>query len=346
MFQKKTLFVLGAGASCEVGLPTGSQLTEIIASKLKVEHEDYRGYSGPDGELGEAIRWKVQEVTSPGDELQNYYAAAFQITQAMPLEPSIDQFIDNHRGNKYIEFCGKLTIVESILEAERRSSIYTNYFASEYAPKYENLNETWYTPFIQYLCAGCHIDQLEDLFENVAFIVFNYDRCLEHILFHALQSKYGITDGHAADILSKLKIVHPYGSVGQLAWQEKEPEVPFGAKVTPSGLVSLCEGIKTFHERVKNKKATDEMRKLVFGAKNIVFLGFGFHPQNIDLIAPVSFKDTKRIYSSSIGLSDSIRSEIGNKLLALLTHGLGQMDTRPNATCYDVFQEFGRIFAE
>jgi hypothetical protein len=27
---------------------------------------------------------------------------------------------------------------------------------------------------------------VREIFDNVAFIVFNYDRCIEHFLFHAL----------------------------------------------------------------------------------------------------------------------------------------------------------------
>lgn len=346
MFQKNTLFVLGAGASCEVGLPTGAQLTKIITSKLNVSRDHYTGYSGPDSELGEAFRSKVQGAPSPRDELQRYYAAAYQITQAMPLEPSIDQYIDNHKGNKYIEFCGKLAIVESILEAERSSKIFLNYEASEYTPKYENLNETWYTYFIQYLCAGCHIDQLEELFEKVAFIVFNYDRCVEHILYHALQSKYGINDGHAADILSKLTIVHPYGTVGKLAWQDEQPLMTFGQRATPSGLVLLSDEIKTFTERLENRKSVEKMKSLVYEAGNIVFLGFAFHSQNIKLIDSGLKNDRKYIYSSTFGISESFREAIKHTLISLLANGYGQMETKPNATCVEVFREYGRIFSE
>ena len=36
MFESKTVFVLGAGASHEVGLPVGSGLAEIISKKLDI----------------------------------------------------------------------------------------------------------------------------------------------------------------------------------------------------------------------------------------------------------------------------------------------------------------------
>lgn len=37
MFESKTLFVVGAGASAEIDLPVGSALLETIAKKLKIE---------------------------------------------------------------------------------------------------------------------------------------------------------------------------------------------------------------------------------------------------------------------------------------------------------------------
>ena len=120
---------------------------------------------------------------------------------------------------------------------------------------------------------------------------------MEHILYHALQSKYGISDGHAADVLAKLTIIHPYGSVGKLAWQFDESPIRYGEKATPNGLVALTDEIKTFTERVEDQESIDEMKDLVFQAKNIVFLGFAFHSQNIQLMQPDPSQDANPNYS-------------------------------------------------
>jgi len=44
MFQPNTVFVLGAGASHEVGLPLGSELKRIIANKLDFEYDSMVNY--------------------------------------------------------------------------------------------------------------------------------------------------------------------------------------------------------------------------------------------------------------------------------------------------------------
>lgn len=50
---------------------------------------------------------------------------------------------------------------------------------------------------------------MHTIFDDLAFIIFNYDCCLEHFLLNALQALYGIHQQHAADILGKLRIIHP-----------------------------------------------------------------------------------------------------------------------------------------
>jgi hypothetical protein len=50
MFQSKTLFVVGAGASKEAGLPIGEELTDRIATLLKL-HADYRSLKSGDDRI-------------------------------------------------------------------------------------------------------------------------------------------------------------------------------------------------------------------------------------------------------------------------------------------------------
>jgi hypothetical protein len=56
---------------------------------------------------------------------------------------------------------------------------------------------------------------------SVSFIVFNYDRCLEQFLFHALQKLYGLESQEAFAMLTDLRIIHPYGAdPPPLKWSE------------------------------------------------------------------------------------------------------------------------------
>ncbi|UFW88959.1 hypothetical protein BjapCC829_10840 [Bradyrhizobium barranii] len=41
MFDKKTVFIIGAGAGVEIDMPVGSQLSHTIANKTYIRHKDY-----------------------------------------------------------------------------------------------------------------------------------------------------------------------------------------------------------------------------------------------------------------------------------------------------------------
>ncbi|MCG8433278.1 MAG: hypothetical protein MJA83_04530, partial [Gammaproteobacteria bacterium] len=158
MFQSKTLFVVGAGASKEVGLPTGKELKETIASKVDF-HFDYRGHP----ERGDTAIWRalvlhaeqIQREHRPGEpsaqqELDNCVNAGRHIANAMPQALSIDNYIDMHQDSK-IEVCGKLAIVRSILEAEARSKLHFDTGRAGSGPDFRVLENTWYNSFMQIL---------------------------------------------------------------------------------------------------------------------------------------------------------------------------------------------------
>ena len=121
MIKRKTVFVIGAGASCEAGLPTGAELRTHIAKALDIKFPD--GYQQGSGSLSvyEAISEYCRQ--SGLRDTGEFLRAAWTIRDAAPLALSIDNFIDAHRGNKKVELCGKLAIAEVVLHAERKSKL-------------------------------------------------------------------------------------------------------------------------------------------------------------------------------------------------------------------------------
>ena len=72
------------------------------------------------------------------------------------------------------------------------------------------------------LVRGVPKENVSQIFDNVSFIVFNYDRCIEHFLLFVLQNAYGISDREAGKILvEKLRIIHPYGVVGDICQEAR-----------------------------------------------------------------------------------------------------------------------------
>ena len=119
MFKQKTVFVVGAGASAEYKLPVGSELAGIISKKLDVNYDRYaQEPKSGDIELWQQLHYAHQ------DDVDKYQQAALLIRDGVLLSSSIDDFLDVHNENERAIHVGKATIVRSILEAERRSSLF------------------------------------------------------------------------------------------------------------------------------------------------------------------------------------------------------------------------------
>ncbi len=160
----------------------------------------------------------------------------------MPQAISIDNFIDTHKDDKNIELSGKLAIVRAILDAEQNSLMYV---APSNPFKFSDLDKTWYSSFMKLLTENCPKEELSKRFQSISFIVFNYDRCIEHFLYSSLQNYYDITPEEAATFISSLEIHHPYGTVGNLPWQAGQ-SVPFGETPSAQKLLELAGEIKTW----------------------------------------------------------------------------------------------------
>ena len=88
-------------------------------------------------------------------------------------------------------------------------------------------------------------------------------------------------------LFESLKIFHPYGVVGLLSWQRSQtkPRVDFGgSSYGEDDLLGLIEGIKTYHESIKEGDELFSMREELWKAQQVIFLGFHFHKQNMDLL--------------------------------------------------------------
>lgn len=275
MFQPKTLFVMGAGASTEFNFPTGAALMNIIKEKLVY---DEAKFSLSDAAIHRALLTHVNRT--PPDApviygLSDYVDAARQIVRAMPLSASIDTFMDDHRTDARIQLCGKLAIVKAILEAEGTSKYKFSPERARVLPPgdmetvdFNALENTWFVRFFKILRGGgISKENVAAIFDNISIISFNYDRSVEYMLVASLYSYCGFPEGEAEGILEKLRIIHPYGTVGP--WREGGDHLPFGETADgPDDLLKLASRIRTFTEFSAH---ADEVKRMVSEASVIIF---------------------------------------------------------------------------
>lgn len=343
MFNRKTLFVVGAGGSKELGLPIGDELKGKIAERVNISFSDGYNRSSGDRDVYRAVQNRLREL---GESNGNpYWAAGRSIAAAMPQALSIDNYLDAHSTDRYIVDMGKIGIVSSILEAERQSILYDDWRTGA-RHNFKKTANTWHNTFCKILTEGVRREDLDSLFQNVSFITFNYDRCIEHYIALWLESYYRIEATEAQNLVKTMPIVHPYGRIGPLPWQTNQLPVPYGADPQEHDLSVLAKNIRTFTEQVDDETVPEKMKELVAEAHQIVYLGFSFGSQNMDLLKPENCHIYKKAYGTTLGLSGPniqvIRNRLTNDLVIHSQVFMTSIDFS-GSTCQNLLEDYSRV---
>jgi hypothetical protein len=119
----------------------------------------------------------------------------------------------------------------------------------------------------------------------------------------ALKAYYGFNEHQSAKIAGTAKIIHPYGRVGDFGASSSLTTASFGAKQCDLRIVA--EGIRTFSEGVCFDGDHKLIKDAVTKAEQIVFLGFAFHPLNMDILRVDQPSNISKIFGTTLGLSDA-----------------------------------------
>jgi hypothetical protein len=311
MFKRRTLFVVGAGASQEAGFPVGSELAKRIGDGLKIVGDTMeRTARFTDVELFSEIRRSLGQ--DPERKLNKYGDAAQVINKGITLSNSIDDFLNIHSNNPYVTQLGKAGIVRVILNAEKNSDLYINQSNIYNKLDFNKVDQTWFVKLMRVLGPGGGPDTVDAVFKNLSFIVFNYDRCLEHFLANAISALYSIEREAAVEIVKKITIIHPYGTIGEL------DRVPFGGdQYNAPSVLPLAKRIKTYAEQFEDPDELQRMHNEMHNAACIVFLGFSYLEQNMKLLKPTNPMDDKTVLGTAFGMSPNDRDVVTRDILKM-----------------------------
>ncbi len=341
MFRAKTVLVVGAGASVEVGLPMGSDLLKQIVNLTHITFDHYSQKTGDRGIL-EALKICLNEGADV-TKLNEHVRAGWQLGESAKQALSIDNVIDALEDPK-IELVGKLGIVGAILKAEAASPAFRRVENVPNTIDISKFSESWYDSLTKLLTENVRKSQIDGLFDNLEIVNFNYDRCLEHYLPFSLASYYGIDPDVIREIMKGLTIHRPYGIAGRLPWQEGDaPSVSFGDG-SPQQLAEVAQQVRTFTERVTEGDQLAAMRAAMGGADRVVFLGFAFHRQNVELLGQ-RMPDHSEIIATAYQISRSDKSVIEDELGKAFQHEANINDSRiqlADMTCAQFFKEYWR----
>jgi hypothetical protein len=315
-------------------MPVGTGLARAIHKKLNIDAK-FRTPSGEDM----AFIGELRRAYEP--QGRDWFAASRLIHNGILLTHSIDEFLEIHQDNDLVKGIGKAAIAKCILEAERSSTLFYKPQPHRTGLEVLKLENTWHVRFMRRLAQDER--NVRQIFDNVSFIVFNYDRCLEYFLLHALQYVFGISEQDACSILDDLTIIHPFGAIGSLT------NIPFGAPDTLNDLkfIPISHLIQTYTEAAAGSKYK-EIQVEVACAQCFVFLGFAFHPEAMRLLMPATpLPNLQPVFATALGMSDEDTGIVQHQIGSMFQGGPGGVwaRLRNDLTCAQLFDSYARSIA-
>jgi hypothetical protein len=312
MIKDPTVFILGAGASCPFGFPSGDKLLRDLAVRASLGAVDTTAF---------AASWR-------GDELKNFRKL---LHESAPQ--SIDDFLQDHK-DQFLRL-GKLALARELIQYEQHSML----CSLTIQPHWKDGDQHW----LRLLWSKIRppADDPEALLSNcVSFIVYNYDRCVEHFLTVALASTCRLTWQYAYEIVGRLQIIHPHGLLAP--YWPLSPEMPgrpraghrhFDATQTESAMELAANHIHLFWEEgQEQQKARAAMRAALGPAKAVVFLGFGFLKSNMESLRPMLPVNNVEVYGTTLGLGPIVTEGIAHSFP-------GSSDGFAEVDCYRLLKD-------
>lgn len=266
MIIKKTVLILGAGASVDYGFPLGRRLITQICEELAYKSDLYN---------------LLNDCGSNEQQIEK-----FQSQLAASNLPSIDAFLENRPE---FEKVGKMAIAATLIPHE----------------KYVHLTRDkdryfWY----EYL-HGKIIQRKADFSCNkLSIVTFNYDRSFEAALFRAVQNAYGLTDDECGEYMKAIPVIHVYGKLGEPGWLTRQGR-PYTPDMTPQIVFDSAQSIKIVHEGAEDAPEINMARQAIKDAEVVCCLGFGYHPTNVSRLQLSGLLHDKRVFFSAYGFTQA-----------------------------------------
>ncbi|MBC2653312.1 hypothetical protein H7F50_16880 [Novosphingobium flavum] len=173
------------------------------------------------------------------------------------------------------------------------------------------------------LTEGVKCADVDEIFNNVSIVCFNYDRCIEIFLKEALITYYKIDEIKSVDLVGRLNIIHPYGSVGHFDVRN-ERFTPLGGE--GCSLRKSVADIRTFNEGLKSASHRAAIADALCDAQTLVFLGFAYHPINMSLLEVDRSSKIQNIFGTAKGMGEPSIKRVSSDLLRILSKQMFQPD--------------------
>ncbi|WP_289296780.1 hypothetical protein [uncultured Reyranella sp.] len=318
MLRDQTLFVVGAGASAEYQFPVGDQLKDDIARVLSRFPDETSAAVGQMAGAVAEYHHKMRGTCGP------LGTKARSIAAALVHAPSIDQFVENHRHDPDVAILGKLAIAACLLDKEKSSPLFVDHRKSSVID-FQSVRHKWLGKLFQIIIDGQTLETLDTFFDHAAFVIFNYDRCVEHYFQYAISDYFGVSLERSRSIVDRCRIIHPYGTLGPWGDPQIKPSaLAFGGTgpgltISHSGLLRIAEeNLRTYSEYIEDEREIALNRAALDSVQTVVFLGFAFHPQNVRLLQKIVPKKRSSAMATTYKVPEPAQAVISSDISTIM----------------------------
>ena len=130
-------------------------------------------------------------------------------------------------------------------------------------------------------------------------------------------------------VMEQLKILHIYGQIMPLEWQDSNEGVDYKPQqINEELLQKAANNIKTIYEQ-EDSPEIREARKLLSQAEQIFFLGFGYAPENMNLLQlPRKVPRECSLHGTAYGLEENEIDEIRHRIISGLLEGFTERNIK------------------
>ena len=342
MITQPVTFVIGAGASKELGLPLGTELRDNIAHDLREFWKAFDNLSDVEDAFQVFVQMAKQvdaaaekfgtkdlvnfgsaferskrlaEYLSPLIDEGEYSAnelnfASERLIDGLPSFTSVDDFLAVYKDDLVVSDLTKAMINLHIREASRNA-------IQDGVPN----DLKWISVLWRVLSSGAKdIEELKVILSKVKVINFNYDLTFEYGIYRSIADRFIKPERVCLEAARALKVIHPYGNLFGRSDNTWDVCLKSTKEIDPTESLKASEYIKTIHEGA-HAISQETINEYFKDAHRIVFIGFGFHSRNLDLIDVGQRGAVNRylveILFSHFGLSNYNAKQIKSKLSGL-----------------------------
>jgi len=264
--EKSTVIIVGAGASKPYGLPLGRELRDFV---LKIQTND--------------SRLKLLKQFNISQDTFRDFRSDLQLSGIT----TVDAFLEKRPNWMRV---GKVAMALALDGKESEEKLFPPYHPKDhwYESLWQSLNCTSWAALKK---------------KKVRIISFNYDRTLECYLCGVIANNFRVSRSLAAGWLSEEFIVHPHGTLGEYR-AERLHWFSFDRPDEYTRIKGALDSIVVISEVNPRTRAFATARKLLKNSNNYVFLGFGYHSQNMKRLGfpEICQQDDKTIFAGNKGI--------------------------------------------